>query len=398
MNTQTAMQKIGDEAANESLRDDLDTDSLDVALDDDLNIDEAEIEEISLDDMELDDDIDDLENEDESTLDGDDEEKPVEKVKIFDDNGVEITLELDDTEIDEALLHQEEKLNVFSKNPFNYYLADLSKFPLLTKEQEVLYGDRIQAAIEDGGMDIHARDMLINSNLRLVISIAKRYIGAGGNIGIGDLVAWGNVGLMEAVIRFKPEYGYRFSTYATWWIKQAVQRKIADIRNTIRKPVHMYQLEYRYRKIISKIEPGLTLSDEDIIKEMKCTPLQLERVREAFKVNASISLDMPTSNSDGENMGPMIDTIVDENGKKADTDFYNQEMVNTIERLLIILSEREATVLKFRFGINCNEHTLEETGKHFGVTRERIRQIEKIALKKLRRHISLNEKDVRDIL
>jgi RNA polymerase primary sigma factor len=395
METRTAMQKKGVRPKTQTLPDDFEVESLEdeiksdeAALDDD--IDDIDGIDIDIDDIDVDDiDIDEIKSDE-------DKEDTVEKVKIYDDNGVEITLALDNAE-EEDLSILEEKTNVLSSNPFTHYLTDLTKYKLLTKEEEAMYGERVQAAIEEGRVDYHARDMLINSNLRLVISVSRRYVGAGGNIGIGDLVAWGNVGLMEAVNKFKPEYGYRFSTYATWWIKQAVQRKIADIRSTIRKPVHMFQLEYRYKKLIDKLEPGQTLSDEEIAEKINCSLNQLANVREAINV-VSVSLNLPTSNGDGEDMGELLDTIVDPDGERADTQFFNNEMLETVERLLIKLNEREATVLKFRFGINCSEHTLEETGRHFGVTRERVRQIECMALKKLRRYILMDEKDIKALI
>ncbi len=398
MDTRTAMQKKGVCSRTQALPDDFKVESLEGEIESKTEIDESvldgdidDVDSIDVDNI----DVDDIDADDAKTDENKDD--AVEKVKIYDDNGVEITLELDNAEDDEDLSILEEKTNVLSSNPFTHYLTDLTKYKLLTKEEEAMYGERVQAAIEEGRVDYHARDMLINSNLRLVISIARRYVGAGGNIGIGDLVAWGNVGLMEAVNKFKPEYGYRFSTYATWWIKQAVQRKIADVRATIRKPVHMFQLEFRYRRLIDKLEPGQTLSDEEIAEEINCSLNQLASVREAINVT-SVSLNVPMSNGEGEDTGELLDTLVDPNGELADTKFFSNEMMETVERLLIKLSEREATVLKFRFGINCSEHTLEETGQHFGVTRERIRQIENMALKKLRRYILMDEKDIKALL
>lgn len=396
MDTQTAMQEIGVPSDKQTLSDEIE-------IEDDVV--DAEVELDEFDDFDGDDDeVSVVEDEEASVVedeedDSDDAElKPRVKSVIFDDDGVEITLGLDDADAEEDDDDDEvslsEKREVTSADPFAHYLADLGRYKLLTKEEEHMYGTRIQTAIEEGRVDKHAREMLTNSNLRLVVSIARRYIGAGGNIGMADLVAWGNFGLLEAVEKFKPEYGYRFSTYATWWIKQSIQRKIADVRHTIRKPVHMFQLEHRYRKLMNSLEPGQVMSDDEIAETIKCTLDQLGKVREAMMVNASVSLDMPAAGRDGEDMGAMIESVEDENGERAYTRFESKEMVDAVERLLIRLPDRDATILRFRFGINCNEHTLEETGKHFGITRERVRQIESIALKKLRRYISMDDRDV----
>lgn len=400
MDTQTAMQDAGVPSGKQALSEEVEVDAHFVDEDSDDAID-AEVEIDDLDELDGGDEVED-EDEDE------DEESEIslrQKSVLYDDDGVEITLGLDDAEKeddddddDDDEVSLGEKREVTSSDPFAHYIAELSRYNLLTKEEEQVYGTRIQKALADGRVDKHAREMLINSNLRLVISVARKYIAAGGNIGIADLVAWGNLGLMEAADKFNPEFGYRFSTYATWWIKQSVQRKIADTRHTIRKPVHMFQLEHRYRKLMNSLEPGQVLTDDVIAEKIKCSLQQLVNVREAIMVSAPVSLDIPTAGRDGDDMGAMIEFIEDETGERAYTRFESKEMVDTIERLLIRLPDRDATILRFRFGINCNEHTLEETGKHFGITRERVRQIESAALKKLRRHICMDERDVRELI
>jgi len=264
--------------------------------------------------------------------------------------------------------------SVMSDDPVKLYLKEIGGYPLLTLEQEIELAKRI----EEG--DELAKKSLAESNLRLVVSIAKRYVGRG--LSFLDLIQEGNLGLIKAVDKFDYTKGYKFSTYATWWIRQAITRSIADQSRTIRIPVHMSEVinkTYRVSRTLLQ-ELGREPTEQELAEAMS---LPVEKVREILKVSADpISLDTPIGEEDDSHLGDFIkdDTIVGPEDAAAYSVLQDQ-----ISKLLDTLTEREQRVLILRFGLKDGRtRTLEEVGKEFNVTRERIRQIEAKALRKLR--------------
>jgi RNA polymerase primary sigma factor len=254
------------------------------------------------------------------------------------------------------------------------YLREIGRVDLLLKEQEVEYARLIELG------DDEARDKLTEANLRLVVSIAKRYIGRG--MPFLDLIQEGNTGLMRAVEKFDYRRGYKFSTYATWWIRQAVTRALADQSRTIRIPVHMGEFINRLVRVSRRLlqELGREPDNEEIAEEMGVTP---ERVREALRMTKEpLSLNSPI----GEKEDVQLGDFVEDKEAIAPSEAASLTMLRTeVEDVLDSLTPRERRVLQLRFGlIDGRQRTLEEVGKRFGVTRERIRQIEVKALRKLR--------------
>lgn len=274
----------------------------------------------------------------------------------------------------ETALSEELSVMVMSDDPVKLYLKEIGNYPLLSVEEEVLLAKRIA----DG--DETAKERLTESNLRLVVSIAKRYVGRG--LSFLDLIQEGNLGLIKAVDKFDYSKGYKFSTYATWWIRQAITRSIADQSRTIRIPVHMSEVINKAYRVARGLlqELGREPTEDELANEMK---LPVEKVREILKVSADpISLDTPIGEEDDSHLGDFIkdDTIMGPEDAAAYTMLQDQ-----IGKLLDTLSERERRVLVLRFGLQDGRtRTLEEVGKEFKVTRERIRQIEAKALRKLR--------------
>lgn len=261
-----------------------------------------------------------------------------------------------------------------SDDPVKIYLKEIGNYPLLSMDEEVELAKRIAEG------DQYATERLTESNLRLVVSIAKKYVGRG--LSFLDLIQEGNLGLIKAVDKFDYSKGYKFSTYATWWIRQAITRSIADQARTIRIPVHMSEVINKVYRISRDLlqELGREPTEEEIAKEMN---LPVEKVREIMKISADpISLDTPIGEEDDSHLGDFIkdDTIMGPEDAAAYTMLQDQ-----IQKLLTTLSEREQRVLILRFGLlDGRTRTLEEVGKEFNVTRERIRQIEAKALRKLR--------------
>lgn len=271
-------------------------------------------------------------------------------------------------------------------DPVRMYLRDIGKFPLLTAEKEVELAKLVEAGDETAKHDI------TNANLRLVVSIAKKYIGR--NLQFLDLIQEGNLGLIRAVEKFDYRRGYKFSTYATWWIRQAITRAIADQARTIRIPVHMVETINKMvrisRQLVQKL--GREPLDEEIAAEMK---IEIEKVEEIRRISQMpVSLETPIGEEEDSQLGDFIEdtSILGPEESAAGTLLTEQ-----IEEMLNALSEREREVLRYRFGLeDGRSYTLEEVGRRFGVTRERIRQIEAKALRKLR-HPSRSKK-LRDFL
>lgn len=259
-------------------------------------------------------------------------------------------------------------------DPVRMYLKEIGRIPLLTAEEEV----ELAKKIEKGSLQ--ARKKLIQSNLRLVVSIAKRYVGRG--LTFLDLIQEGNQGLMRAVEKYDWRRGYKFSTYATWWIRQAVTRAIADQARTIRIPVHMIETINKLYRVSRKLMQDLDRepTPEEIAAEMD---LPVERIREILKISqATTSLEKPVGDEGDSLLG---DFIQDTTHPTPYDSASKQLLKENIKDVLGTLSEREAKVLKMRFGLDgYKPMTLEDVGREFGVTRERVRQIEAKALRKLK--------------
>lgn len=271
-------------------------------------------------------------------------------------------------------------------DPVRMYLKEIGKIPLLKANEEVEYARRMA----DG--DQYAKDKLVEANLRLVVSIAKRYVGRG--MLFLDLIQEGNLGLIKAVEKFDYKKGYKFSTYATWWIRQAITRAIADQARTIRIPVHMVETINKLIRVSRQLlqQLGRDPKPEEIAKEMN---MSVEKVREIMKIAQDpVSLETPIGEEEDSHLG---DFIPDEDAPAPAEAAAYSLLKEQIEDVLNTLNEREQKVLKLRFGLDDGRaRTLEEVGKEFDVTRERIRQIEAKALRKLR-HPSRSKK-LRDYL
>ena len=266
-------------------------------------------------------------------------------------------------------------------DPVRMYLKDIGKVPLLSAEEEVYYAERMHSG------DEVAKKKLAEANLRLVVSIAKRYVGRG--MLFLDLIQEGNLGLIKAVEKFDYTKGYKFSTYATWWIRQAITRAIADQARTIRIPVHMVETINKVKKTNSQLlhKNGRDPSAEEIAAELD---MPADKVREILRVaQEPVSLETPIGEEEDSHLG---DFIPDDDAP-APADAASMLLLKeTLNEVLDTLTQREAKVLSLRFGLeDGHPHTLEEVGSRFGVTRERIRQIEAKALRKLR-HPSRSKK------
>jgi RNA polymerase primary sigma factor len=285
-------------------------------------------------------------------------------------------LDLDEDELDESPQKDITYVSssVISDDPIHLYLKEIGNYPLLTSIEEVELAKRI----EDG--DEKAKQLLTESNLRLVVSIAKRYVGRG--LSFLDLIQEGNLGLIKAVDKFDHSKGFKFSTYATWWIRQAITRAIADQSRTIRIPVHMSEIinkTYRTSRALLQ-ELGREPTEQELALAMD---MPVDKVRDVLKISSDpISLDIPIGEEDDSHLG---DFIKDENIIGPEESATYSILRDQILMLLDTLTEREQKVLILRFGLTDGRtRTLEEVGQEFNVTRERIRQIEAKALRKLR--------------
>ena len=260
------------------------------------------------------------------------------------------------------------------EDPVRMYLKEIGKVPLLTADEEIELAQRMEEGDEE------AKKRLAEANLRLVVSIAKRYVGRG--MLFLDLIQEGNLGLIKAVEKFDYRKGYKFSTYATWWIRQAITRAIADQARTIRIPVHMVETINKLIRVSRQLlqELGREPTPEEIAKEMN---MPVERVREILKISQEpVSLETPIGEEEDSHLG---DFIKDENVPVPDKAAAYTLLREDLDEVLKTLTEREQKVLCLRFGLEDGRaRTLEEVGKEFNVTRERIRQIEAKALRKLR--------------
>ena len=303
---------------------------------------------------------------------------------LFNENNIAIVSE-DESDADsgDKLLLDDSDLtkNLTINDPVRMYLKEIGQIKLLTMEEELELADRILAGDET------AKSILAEANLRLVVSIAKRYVGRG--MLFLDLIQEGNIGLMKAVDKFDVSKGYKFSTYATWWIRQAITRAIADQARTIRVPVHMVETINK----LARIQRQLTLelnrepSEQELAKKMN---MSVEKVRDIYKISQEpVSLETPIGEEDDSHLG---DFIKDERNVSPEEYATNEMLKDEISEVLLTLTEREEKVIRLRFGLEDGKsRTLEEVGQMFGVTRERIRQIEAKALRKLR-HPSRSKK------
>ena len=352
-------------------------------------------------------------------LDDEDEEVDVQENPLFDDEDIEVELEVED-EPDEFSLssleveevEEEELLNIDAipssikvDDPVRMYLKEIGQIPLLNIDDErkyaiMVYQGRVALeqleAVRNGEVDLsdedvqtledtirkghYAKEKLVEANYRLVVSIAKKYTQRG--LLFLDLIQEGNMGLMRAVDKFDYEKGFKFSTYATWSIRQAITRAVADQARTIRIPVHMVETINKMIRIQRQLvqELGRDATIEEIAEKMDITPEKVQNIQRIAK--EPISLEAPVGEEEDSSLG---DFISDPNALNPH-DYMMQEMVKkTLDEVLETLTDREEKVLRLRYGLlDGKTHTLEEVGREFGVTRERIRQIEAKALRKLR--------------
>ena len=305
-------------------------------------------------------------------------------IDVLQDDNVDDTTDLLLDTDDEVILSEEDEVEIIddadvlegvsTEDPVRMYLKEIGNVPLLSTEEEVALAQRVEAGDES------AKKQLIEANLRLVVSIAKKYVGRG--MPFLDLIQEGNMGLMKAVDKFDYSKGFKFSTYATWWIRQAITRAIADQARTIRIPVHMVETINKLIRVSRQLlqELGREPLPEEIAKEMDTS---VDRVREIMKIaQEPVSLETPIGEEEDSHLGDFIeDHDAPAPADAASFTLLREQLSDVLETLTV----REKRVLELRFGLeDGRSRTLEEVGQHFGVTRERIRQIEAKALRKLR--------------
>ena len=318
---------------------------------------------------------------------GEIEFKPEELEKLYDSleqQGIEINEDIVNIDFDDIAIVEDKKDDgdtATIDDPVKVYLKEIGRVPLLSPEEE------IELAIKISEGDVQAKKRLSEANLRLVVSIAKRYLGRG--MQFLDLIQEGNLGLIKAVEKFDYTKGFKFSTYATWWIRQAITRAIADQARTIRIPVHMVETINKVKKVSTQIlhEKGHEPSSEEIAEKLD---ISVEKVREIVRVaQEPVSLETPIGEEEDSHLG---DFIPDSDTPAPADEASHALLKEQLEEVLRTLTPREAKVLRLRFGLEDGKsRTLEEVGTEFKVTRERIRQIEAKALRKLR-HPSRSKK------
>lgn len=292
--------------------------------------------------------------------------------------------ESDDLENEEELSDEDlaitaENVDAFADDSVRLYLREIGKIPLLTPEEEADLADRIVKG------DKKAKDKMVESNMRLVVSIAKRYGGRG--LDFLDLIQEGNTGLLRAVEKFDPAKGFKFSTYATWWVRQAITRAIADQARTIRIPVHMVETINKVLRTTRKLTTELNRepTNEEIAEELGLEPEKIDYVMRIKQDIASLDASVGREGDDEDSV--LGDFVEDEERDSPEDSAANQILKEQLSEIIATLTDREQKIIRLRFGIGGGRpHTLEEVGNEFDVTRERIRQIEAKALSKLRKN------------
>jgi RNA polymerase primary sigma factor len=278
---------------------------------------------------------------------------------------------------EEIVLDDQTYLDDIADDSVRLYLREIGKIPLLSAEEELILAKRVVAGDKD------AKDKMAEANMRLVVSIAKRYVGRG--LDLLDLIQEGNTGLLRAVEKFDPDRGFKFSTYATWWIRQAITRAIADQARTIRIPVHMVETINKLLRTQRRLTQELNRepTNEEIAQAME---IEVDKVEHIMKIKQDIS-SLDANIRDDEEESVLADFIEDEDTVTPEESATTQLLKEQVKNMLGVLTEREQKIVKLRFGLeDGKQHTLEEVGQEFAVTRERIRQIEAKALAKLRKH------------
>ncbi|MGZ6004825.1 MAG: RNA polymerase sigma factor RpoD [Candidatus Saccharimonadales bacterium] len=278
---------------------------------------------------------------------------------------------------EEVIVEEQVYLDDIADDSVRLYLREIGKIPLLSAEEELALAKKVVSG------DKRAKDKMAEANMRLVVSIAKRYVGRG--LDLLDLIQEGNTGLLRAVEKFDPDKGFKFSTYATWWIRQAITRAIADQARTIRIPVHMVETINKLLRTQRRLTQELNRepTNEEIAEAME---IDVDKVEHIMKIKQDIS-SLDASVRDDEEDSVLGDFIEDEDTVSPEESATGQLLKEHVKEMLGALTEREQKILKLRFGLEDGKsHTLEEVGQEFNVTRERIRQIEAKALAKLRKH------------
>jgi RNA polymerase primary sigma factor len=300
-------------------------------------------------------------------------------IDILEGGGL-LEVDVDDDLIDKRMLVNADS----SYDSVQMYLKEIGQYPLLKAEEEKSLARRIEAG------DDEARNLLARANLRLVVSIAKKYVGRSPDLTLLDLIQEGNLGLFKAVDKFEWEKGFKFSTYATWWIRQAITRALADQSRTIRIPVHMVETIQKYKQVVRRLSQDLGREPlaEEVAVEMG---LEVDKIHVIQKIDQdTVSLEKPIGDDDEKST--LGEFIADEKLLSPDHESARRILADQVRAILEDLSPKERKILELRHGlIDGVMHTLEEVGKEFGVTRERIRQIEAKALEKIRQHEKVNQ-------